>query len=121
MARQLKQGPGWRVGWDVDAPEFKGLIGGDDWALELTQPELDDFCHLVVQLSQTMTHMALELMDEERISCEAESDLLWLEAEGYPHAYSLRVLVLTGRRGEGFWPAQAVPELVQAAQMLKVF
>jgi len=32
-----------------------------------------------------------------RISCEAESDLLWLQVEGYPHAYNLRLILNTGR------------------------
>jgi Domain of unknown function (DUF1818) len=121
MVRQLKQGAGWRIGWDGDAPAFKGLIGGDEWALELTEAELEDFCRLISQLTHTMSQLASELMDEEKISCEAESPLLWLEAEGFPHTYSLRVLVLTGRRSEGFWTPDAVPELIRASQMLNVF
>jgi len=38
-----------------------------------------------------MSHLASELMEEEKISCSAESDLLWLQVEGYAHAYSLRL------------------------------
>jgi Domain of unknown function (DUF1818) len=121
MTRQLRSGNGWRLGWDGEAIEFPGLVGGDEWAIELTAPEFDDFCHLAAQLSETMRQMRQELMDEERISCEVESDRLWLEAEGYPHAYNLRLIVLTGRRGEGFWEAAAVPELLRAMQVLKVF
>jgi hypothetical protein len=44
-----------------------------------------------------------------------------MEVEGYPHAYTLRFILNTGRRCEGRWLAQAVPGLVQAAQTLKVF
>ncbi len=33
MSRIIKSGPGWRVGWDFNANEFKGLVGTDDWAL----------------------------------------------------------------------------------------
>ena len=68
-----------------------------------------------------MNQMASELMDEEKIACEAESDLLWMEVEGYPSAYSLRFILNTGRRGEGSWEAAAVPSLLQATQVLKVF
>jgi hypothetical protein len=121
MTRQLKSGKGWRLGWDSDAEEFQGLVGGEEWAIELTEAELEDFCRLVEQLANTMSQMSQELMDEERISCEAESNLLWLEVEGYPNAYSLRFILLTGRRGEGFWAAAVTPDLVQAVQMLKVF
>jgi Domain of unknown function (DUF1818) len=121
MARQLKSGAGWRLGWDGETDVFQGLVGGDEWAIELTEAELDDFCRLATQLAETMVQMRQELMEEERISCEAESELLWLEAEGYPHAYSLRFMVLTGRRGEGCWGEAVVPELIRATQSLKVF
>ncbi|MGG6297197.1 DUF1818 family protein [Leptolyngbya sp. AN02str] len=121
MARQMKQGEGWRVGWNPDASVFCGLIGGSDWALELTQAELDDVCRLSHQLAETMRAMALELMDEERICCELESDLVWLEAEGYATSFGLRVLLLTGRGAEGAWDAAVVPEVLYALQTLRVF
>ncbi|MBR8836333.1 MAG: DUF1818 family protein [Stigonema ocellatum SAG 48.90 = DSM 106950] len=121
MERLLKNGPGWRIGWNPAAPVFKGLVGTDDWAMELTEAELNDFCRLLAQLADTMKQLATELMDEEKIACEAESDLLWMEVEGYPHAYSLRFILNTGRCAEGKWSASAVLSLVQAAEMLKVF
>jgi hypothetical protein len=121
MERLVRSGSGWRIGWNPNAAEFKGLVGGDDWAIELTEAELNDFCRLLGQLGETISQLASELMDEEKISCEAQSDLLWMEVEGYPHGYSLHLILNTGRRGEGSWTAQAVPGLVQAAQMVKVF
>ncbi|MCS6815596.1 MAG: DUF1818 family protein, partial [Cyanobacteria bacterium] len=69
-------------------------------------------------LASTMQEMAQQLMDAERISCEAASDLLWLEAEGFPHAYSLRFILLNGRRGDGYWTPTAVPSFFQAVQDL---
>ena len=125
MAQQLRQGTGWRLGWNPDAETFAGLVGTEDWAIELTIAELEDFCRLAVQLAETMRQLSSELMDEERASCEVESDLLWLEAEGFPHAFSLRLIVLTGRvncwRAEAAWADTAVPDLIQAAQTFKVF
>jgi hypothetical protein len=121
MTGQLRSGAGWRLGWDNEPIAFPGLVGGDEWAIELTAAELDDFCRLVQQLATTMEQMSQELMDEERICCEVESDRVWLEADGFPRAYDLRLIVLTGRRGEGFWEAGAVPGLLQAVQVLKVF
>jgi hypothetical protein len=114
MGRYLKAEKGWRLGWDPDATVFKGLIGGEDWAIELTPTEFQDFCRLTAQLADTMAAMATHLMDAERLTCEAESETLWLEAEGYPDAFSLRVLLLTGRQAEGSWPAAVVPALLQA-------
>ena len=121
MERVVKQGQGWRLGWNPAAPKYKGLIGGEHWAIELTEAELNDFCRLVVQLSDTMHQMAAELMPEEAIACEVESDLLWLEAQGYPDRYSLQCIIFSDRQAEGFWFATAVPELTHAAQMLQVF
>ena len=121
MKRLIKSGAGWRIGWDPNASEFTGLVGGDEWALELSEAELSDFCRLLAQLAETMNQMTSELMEEERVSCELESSLLWMEAEGYPHAYGLRLILNTGRRGEASWTASAVPGLIQATQMLKVF
>jgi Domain of unknown function (DUF1818) len=121
MQKVIKSGTGWRIGWNPDASEFKGLVGTDNWAVELTEVELNDFCRLLNQLVDTMKHLGTELMDEEKIACEAESDLLWMEVEGYPHSYSLRFILNTGRCAEGEWNADAVPGLVQATGMLKVF
>ncbi|MCU0548774.1 MAG: DUF1818 family protein [Leptolyngbya sp. Prado105] len=103
MSRVLKIGAGWRLGWDATASEFKGLVGGDDWAIELTEDEWNDFCRLSDQLHEALQQIAQELMDEERIACELESDRIWLEAEGFPNAYSLRLILQTGRRAEGYW------------------
>ena len=121
MDRILKSGSLWRVGWDPNAPEFKGLVGGPDWAIELTEAEFNDFCRLLTQLSETMSQMSDELMDQEKITCEAESDRLWMQVEGYPDAYNLQLILNTGRRCEGSWQTKAVSELVQVVKTIKVF
>lgn len=121
MEKILKTGRGWRLGWNPEASEFHGLVGGDTWAVELTQGEFDDFCRLLGQLAETMTQMAQELMDEEKIACEVESDWLWMQVEGYPHAYTVQFILNTGRRAEGSWSVDAVAELVQATKTLKIF
>lgn len=121
MDRVIKSGQGWRIGWDAAAPIYAALVGNDAWSVELTQPEWHDFCRLFAQLVETIALMQTELMDEETIAIEVESDLLWLEAEGYPHAYSLHLIVLTGRRAEGTWDTSAIPALWQAIQGIQVF
>jgi hypothetical protein len=121
MHKVIKSGIGWRIGWNPDAAVFKGLVGTNDWSVELTEAELNDFCRLSNQLADTMKHLATELMDEEKIVCEVESELLWLEVEGYANFYTLRFILNTGRCAEGKWDAEALPELLQAAAMLKVF
>jgi Domain of unknown function (DUF1818) len=119
--RFTKEGPGWRLGWDGDAPLYKGLLAGSIWAIELTEAEFQTFCRLVVEIGQTMGAIAAELMEDERLTCEAEADCLWLEAEGFPEAYSLRFILATGRRCEGEWDVAAAQQLTQAARHLTVF
>ena len=121
MERLLKSGKGWRIGWNPTASEYKGLVGTSEWAMELTEAELNDFCRLLGQLVQTMSQMAGELMDQERIACEAESELLWIEVEGFPHSYELRLILNRGRRCQGYWSEGAAGELAQATQILKLF
>ncbi len=112
----IKEGPGWRWGYDADAPVFLFLLGTEDWAVELTQAEFDDFRRLTQELTATLTAIAGELMDEEKICCEASSELIWLEVEGYPQAYGLRFILQQGRRAEGGWTPTAVPGLLNSLQ-----
>jgi hypothetical protein len=119
--RILKSGRGWRLGWNPTAAEYQGLVGSDHWALELTLAEFEDFCRLLTQLAETIQQMSTELMDEEYVACELESSLLWLEASGYPHAYSIRLILQQGRRCEGFWPSTVVADLLHAVQTLTYF
>ena len=121
MERIVKSGAGWRLGWNPEALEFQGLVGGDDWSIELSVREMEDFCRLLEQLSKTISQMADELMDGERIACEAESDLLWMQVEGFPESYTIQFILNQGRRGEGKWSVDTVPSLVQAVEMLKIF
>jgi hypothetical protein len=114
MQRLVKSGAGWRVGWHPHADKYQGLIGADCWAIELTQAEFDDFRRLLDRLVNTMSQMEAELMAEEKISCEAETNLLWMEVEGYPRNYSLRVILNCDRRCEGNWGENIAPQLLEA-------
>jgi hypothetical protein len=121
MEKLLKRGTGWRLGWNPQAEVYQGLVGSDDWAIELTIAELEDFCRLLRQLTAAMAAMTEELMDEERIACEAESDLLWLEVEGFPHSYSLRLILYRDRGFEGNWHEGAANELARQLDNFKGF
>ena len=114
MNRHLKSGDGWRIGWNPTAEEFCGLVAGDLWSIELTAEEFADFCRVAQQLGKTMSAMAEQIMDEETLSCEQETEVIWLEAEGFPQKYSLRFILRAGRRGEGEWPASVVASLLAA-------
>ncbi|MGB3299559.1 MAG: DUF1818 family protein [Phormidesmis sp.] len=119
MIKKIESGEGWRLGWNPSAEKFCGLVAGKGWATELTAAEFSDFRRVAQQLHITMVEMAEHLMAEERLTCEQETETIWLEAEGYPAAYSLRFILLSGRRAEGEWPAAVVPALLQALAQLE--
>jgi Domain of unknown function (DUF1818) len=121
MSRQLRSGPGWRVGWNPDSETFQALLGADDWAIELGQGEFEDFYRFALQLSETLEQMRFELMEEEAIVCEASSDLMRLEVRGYPNSYEISFTLLTGRRAEGSWSSAATKEVLRAIQMIQMF
>lgn len=121
MEKLLKTGSRWRLGWNPQAELYKGLVGSDEWAIELTEMEFNDFCRLLQQLTQTMEEMSSVLMESEKIACEAQSDLLWLEVEGTPLSYELRLILHQGRCFEGNWASGVAFELAQAIQTLKIF
>ncbi|MEN9202708.1 MAG: DUF1818 family protein [Thermostichus sp. DG_1_6_bins_120] len=114
MARLLRKGSGWRLGWDPTGQHFVALVGGETWALELTREEWQTFVQGVQQLQQDMAAMASQLMAEENVTLERSLPLLTLIATGNSTAWSLYIQLHQGRRGEGFWSAQIVPELCQA-------
>lgn len=109
----MQSGDGWRIGWHPHGAKYQGLVGADAWAIELTKAELNDFVRLLNQLVETMSQMDAELMDEEKISCEAETNLLWMEVEGYSHSYCLRLILNSDRRCEGNWKAGVAPKLLE--------
>lgn len=109
----MHNGDGWRIGWHPHNSQYQGLVGANDWAIELTQAELKDFCRLLDRLVKTMSQMETELMDSEKICCEAETALVWMEVEGYPNSYTLRLILNSDRRCEGSWTEGVAPQLIE--------
>ncbi len=118
MTKQIHQGTGWRLGWDESQLEFPGLVGTDEWATELTALEMQDFSTLFQQLARQMVEMEAHLMPEETLACEAETERVWLEVAGNPQAYSLRMMLISGRRVEGEWSLSATQAILTAIQLL---
>lgn len=119
--KRLKTGQNWRVGWDDEAGVFKGLLGADDWSVELTEAEFNEFLRLLSSLSDAIESMRSELMDEEAIAIDQESELLWMQVDGFPDAYSISFMLQTGRRADGHWKAEPAAALRQAIQTIKLF
>ena len=118
--RKLIEGEGFRVGWDVGGGDFGGLVGTGQWAVELTVEEWEDFRRLATQLAETMVAMAIELMEEEALLMELETDRIWMAVEGVAQCYGLRFMTQGGRGVEGEWSAETVPGLLAAIAQMEV-
>jgi hypothetical protein len=114
MRRSLLQGPGWRIGWNPEAEVYQGLVGDDHWAVELTFNEFADLRRLSNQLVSSLQSIADELMDEETIELEAESEHIWVALEGSANRHSLRFILLGDRGSEGGWNDTATAGFLQA-------
>jgi Domain of unknown function (DUF1818) len=118
--KQLLSGKGWRIGWFPRADPFSGLVGGDNWAIELTQPELEEFCSLCLQLVDSAQQAQSELSEQESLTCSAETENICLEMSGYPGDFKLSLQLQTGRRAEGIWDNDSLSELVEAITKITV-
>lgn len=113
----VQEGEGWR--WLVDPARhpFVVLIGGQDWAVELTAEEARGLRQGLVQLAQEHRGLTDQLMPEEAISLELERGPLWMALEGDREVWQLR-FVLTpapqSRAVEGSWRPEASVALVAA-------
>jgi hypothetical protein len=114
----FESGDRWRLGYNPSAQIFCGLVGGAGWAIELTQAELSDFLRLSLQLADTMTQMADELADQEKLTCSLESELILVETAGFADRYSLYLQLQTARKAECTWSELDVPELLGAIAKL---
>ncbi len=116
---RVQEGEGWRLLVDPARCPFSVLIGGHDWAAELTPAEASLLARGVQTLRAQHAALVEQLLAEEAISLEWESGELWLSLEGDRASWRLR-FVLTpaaGLRGlEGGWTAGASVALAAALQ-----
>lgn len=124
---QVQEGEGWRLEHDPDRQPFSVLIGGRDWAAELTAAELEALRLGVATLVGQQAAMVAELMAEEALTLEYEQALpsqasdLWLALEGDRQQWCLRFVLRAspGQRSlEGGWPASASAALAAALSQM---
>ncbi|NJK64389.1 MAG: DUF1818 family protein [Synechococcaceae cyanobacterium SM2_3_1] len=112
----MLKGEGWRIGYQPQQQPYSALVGSDQWALELTEREWQDFCLGLQHLEQGCKAAQDHLVDEEVLTLEYHSDHLTLIATGVPPQFSLFLQLHTGRGGEGFWAEGVFLHLKRAVQ-----
>ena len=110
---------------DPQRQPFVVLIGGRDWAAEMTLSEARLLQNGVETLIAQLAALAPVLVPEETLELEHAAEGLWLQLSGLPGAWSLRFVLepqplpAGGWRGlEGGWDHPASAALAAALQGL---
>ncbi len=116
------EGPGWLLIRDSSRENFSVMIGGDGWAIELTEQEWSELVQLVFDLEAQHRYLKNQLMPQEAISVELERLSWWGCLEGDRCSWSLR-LILQGdhaqmRGAELFWPIPAAQAITTAMRTM---
>ena len=113
-----QEGPGWRLAHDSSRNDFPFLIGGDCWAVELSEVEAMGLRTLLVELENQFKKIRDQLMDEESITLELEQRDWWGCLDGSRDRWGLQVMLSSTdeqRRGlEVAWPAPTAQAFLAA-------
>ncbi len=116
------EGPGWRLAWDPLRGKFPVLVGGDNWAFELSKSEWRNLVLVVFDLIDQHEKLVDRLMPGELISLEIEREGWWACIDGDRSSWDLKVLLEGDRdlvRGiEGSWPIPAAQSMVEAMRSM---
>ena len=115
-----QEGPGWRLARDASRGLYSILIGGQGWALELTEHEWSELVVLVKTIEDQHSALRPQLMEEENIELELDQGMWWGCLEGNRQGWSL-ALVLSSAQGRGaeiFWPNPVATVVVAAMRTL---
>ena len=117
-----KEGPGWRLAMDPSRKRFPVLIGGESWAIELTDQEWESLVPLLLDLINQHQLLENQLMPQEAITLEIEREPWWACIDGNRYSWSLK-LILQGdgehlRSAEAFWPIPAAQDIAEAMRTI---
>ena len=114
------EGPGWRLVKDLSRKSFPFLIGGNGWAIELSEQEYSSLARFLIDLVEEHKQLANQLLPEETICLEKERTPWWGCLAGDKEQWSLQLILKDEtqlvRNAEVFWP---IPEAQSFALAIK--
>ena len=117
-----KEGPGWRIIRDLSRDNFSTLIGGESWAIELNQSEWATFAKVVFDLSDQYEKVKDQLMGDEDITLELESNPWFGILQGDKHGWNLKLVLGScnslSRGAEVYWPRSVTFHLAKAMRTM---
>ncbi|WP_320663852.1 DUF1818 family protein [Prochlorococcus sp. MIT 1223] len=117
------EGIGWRLAIDDSRKDFVVLLGGDNWASELTKEEWNSLVPLVLELVNQHETYKDKLVSDESISFELERSPWWACLDGNKRFWSLKLILsseqLSSSRGlEMYWPIPTAQAFVLAMRSM---
>jgi len=116
------EGPGWRIIRDSSRDNFSTLIGGESWAIELNQSEWETLVKVVIDLSNQYKEIKDQLMGDEDITLEMESNPWLAILKGDQHGWNLKLILDSSnslnRGAEVSWPRNVTFPLVNAMRKM---
>ncbi len=117
-----KEGPGWRLAKDLSKKNFSFLIGGSNWAVELSEKEWNSLLPIVADLVDQHKQLEDQLMPEESISLEMERGSWWACIDGNKDNWTLKLILMGNgidQRGlEMFWPVPIAQVVVSTLRTM---
>ena len=117
-----KEGPGWRIIRDSSRDNFSTLIGGQSWAIELNQHEWETLVKVVIDLSDQYKDIKDQLMGDEDITLELESNPWLAILKGDQHGWELKLILectdSSNRGAEVSWPRNVTFNIANAMRTM---
>ncbi len=83
------------------------------WTIEFSPVEWEQFVQQFRTLAQTWQSIQEELMPEEALTLDSESETIRLQAEGQPEQWGMWLQLCSGRKVEGYLDFPLVMELLR--------
>ena len=113
-----KEGQGWRIIRDSTRDKFPTLIGGQNWAIELTNSEWKSLGEVVFDLKEQYLDIKEQLMGDEDITLELDRKPWVAILNGDKYGWSLKLILNSSgsmNRGvEVFWPRNVTESVNKA-------
>ena len=117
-----KEGTGWRLIRDSSRDNFSTLIGGESWAIELNQFEWKTLVKVVIDLSDQYKNIKDQLMGDEDITLELESDPWLAILKGDQNGWKLKLILDSSdslnRGAEVSWPRNVTTNVANAMRTM---
>ncbi len=117
-----REGKGWRLELNTAKRNFPVLIGGENWAVELSKNEWDNLGLVIPKLIDQFEAVKNSLMREEKIFIEIDRSPWWACIEGTRDDWQLKLILsgdgCEGRAVELCWHEKASEAIVSVMRIM---